>query len=331
MKVWQMGAVWLLLAGTAVAGTSTSPSQRKPSVLPVSTKTSATVASSRQIDFQSKVNGRRYRIQVALPIGAPPDRGFPVVYVLDGDGYFGTWAAAARMRAMAGELEPAVVVGVGYPESEQDMMATMVRRMDELAPTIDPAVSKVLGPAAPVPHAGAADLLQILHTEVPSLLSSVVKVDESRRILFGHSLGGLFTVYALFAHPDYFSTYLALSPSIWLSDRAVLGGKPGFLEQAKAGRVAARVYLVVGGKEQPSADEPLHGELPKGMTEAEVREMVARAAMVDNTMELLRDLQVPGGAPGYEVKGRVVPGESHSSVAWAAVNEMLDFALPPTH
>ena len=50
--------------------------------------------------------------------------------------------------------------------------------------------------------------------------------------------------------------------------------------------------------------------------------------MVDNTLEMLKVLQLKDGPAGYEVKGRVVPKETHVSVAWAALNEMLDFAVP---
>lgn len=33
--------------------------------------------------------------------------------------------------------------------------------------------------------------------------------------LFGHSFGGVFTLYALFNHPDAFQRYIAASPSLW--------------------------------------------------------------------------------------------------------------------
>jgi predicted alpha/beta superfamily hydrolase len=71
---------------------------------------------AREQDFTSRVNGRVYRVRVATPYGPPPETGYPVLYVLDGDGYFGSFADAARMRAALGaELPHAAVVGVGYP------------------------------------------------------------------------------------------------------------------------------------------------------------------------------------------------------------------------
>jgi len=269
-------------------------------------------------------------LQVALPMAAPPEPGFPVIYVIDGDGYFGTWSAAVRMRAMAGELAQAVVVGIGYPEAEADMMAAMKRRMNELVPTLDPMSAKLAPDAeksAAKAYAGADDLLQVIHAEVPALVSSVTRIDGSQSTLFGHSLGGLFAVHALFKHPDYFRNYLVLSPSIWWDGRTVLGGQAQFLERVKAGKVAPRVYIVVGALEQPGPDEPLPPGIPPGMSTAEARQLVTSAAMVDSARDLLRNLQVSGAPAGYEVKGRVVPGDTHSSVAWGALNEMLDFAL----
>ena len=64
------------------------------------------------------------------------------------------------------------------------------------------------------------------------------------------------------------------------------------------------------------------------MTEAEARKYMESGAMVDNTREMIAALQVPSAPPGYEVRGRVVPGETHISVAWAVLNEMLTFAVP---
>jgi predicted alpha/beta superfamily hydrolase len=292
---------------------------------------SATVPSTRQIDFRSTLNGRDYRIQIALPLTKPPANGFPVIYVMDGDGYFGTWAFAARLRAMSQELEPAVVVGIGYPEAEQDLNLAMQRRVNELVPTIDPerlkeVAGSPLGAAAL--YAGADDLLQVIHTEVASKVASVVPINGARSTLFGHSLGGLFALDALFTHPEYFQTYLVLSPSIWWDGRAVLGGRAAFLKRVEKGEVAPRIYFAVGSLEQPDPAQPLRLKVPPGMTEAQLRQLMVSGAMVDNTLEMLKVLQLKNPPAGYEVKGRVVPEETHVSVAWAALNEMLDFAVP---
>ena len=167
-------ALWLGTAALGVAQAAPVVVEGGPAVS-VPSLQSATVPSSRQIDFRSTVNGRDYRIQIALPLTKPPAGGFPVIYVTDGDGYFGTWAFSARLRAMSQELEPAVVVGIGYPEAEQDLDVAMQRRVNELVPTIDPERRKevaALPASAAALYAGADDLLQVIHNEV-ALLSAV--------------------------------------------------------------------------------------------------------------------------------------------------------------
>ena len=329
-------AGWALLAGMALnALTMAAPLESSVDAVPVTSGSqhlSATVPNSRQIDFRSKINGRHYRIQIALPFAKPPAGGFPVIYVTDGDAYFGAWASTARLRAMFQELEPAVVVGIGYPEAEQDLNVAMQRRESEFVPTIDPEWAKEVASSpsrSKALYAGADDLLQVIHTEIASKVAAVVPVNLSRSTLFGHSLGGMFALHALFTHPEYFETYLVLSPSIWWDGRVVLADRAAFLKRAGKGEVAPRIYLAVGSLEQLDPAQPLRERLPPDMTEAQFRQLTTRAAMVDNALEMLRALQLKEPPAGYKVKGRVVPQETHLTVAGAALNEMLDFAVPP--
>lgn len=254
MSMTRILCIALLLA---VSGFAAEVRGDGPSTRPAEPRAvSAAIPMTRQLDFVSKVNGRSYRIQVALPFAKAPAAGFPVIYVIDGDGYFGTWAFAARMRAMSDELEPAVVVGIGYPEAETDMMLAMQRRMSELVPSVDAEAVRTLsgsGTGTPL-QAGADDLLRILREEVPPLVAGIVPIDRGRQTLFGHSLGGLFALHVLFSHPDAFQTYLVLSPSIWWDDRKVLSGRTRFLERAKRGEVAP-AGLFGGGESRATRPE----------------------------------------------------------------------------
>ena len=66
--------------------------------------------------------------------------------------------------------------------------------------------------------------MEILGEEMPDHLREAgvlraaaedgLRVDPSRRTLWGHSFGGLFTLYALLARPGSFARYAAISPSI---------------------------------------------------------------------------------------------------------------------
>ena len=288
--------------------------------------TSAVLPLSRQFDFKSATNGRTYRVQVAIPFMPAPQNGYAVLYMLDGDAYFGTYSFAARMRALMGELQPAVVVGIGYPEGESDVKAVFVRRQYDLTPTqVDPKEAAQAGLSTDPAALGGADaFLQVIEREVKPRVAAMVPVDASRDILFGHSLGGLFALHTLFKHPDAFKTYLLLSPSIWFNNRVVLGSEASFAAAVKSGKVSPRVFIAVGGEEEKPPASP-----PPGMTREQVEKSIAAASMIHNAMDLGDRLKALPGAPGYSVRARVFDGETHISVAWATVGPFLNFALTP--
>jgi predicted alpha/beta superfamily hydrolase len=297
------------------------------STVTAETSPSAVVPMTRQLDFKSEINGRSYRIQVAIPFAPAPEKGYAVLYVLDGDGYFGTYSFATRMRGMYGELQPAIVVGIGYPEAEGNLKAMLDRRQyDFTATQIDPKDAAKSGLLTDRAAFGGADtFLQVIEREVKPRVAAQLPVDSSREILFGHSLGGLLALHALFTSPGSFDTYLVLSPSIWYDHRAVLGNEAKFAAAVKSGKAAPRVFVAVGGEEET----PPTGPLPLAMTREQVKAAVSDAAMVRNAKDLGDRLKELPGTAGYTAESRVFEGETHISVAWASVGPFLSFALKP--
>lgn len=286
-------------------------------------KRSAVMPLSRQVDFTSKINRRPYRLRVSLPFMPPPEAGYPVVYVLDGDGYFGTFAEAVRLRSTpGGELEPAVVVGIGYPG--EDLLAVMRRRFFDLTPEVDESVRAVgaMG-MGEVDYGGANGFLEAIEREIKPRVAALAPIDPARATLFGHSLGGLFVLHALLTRPEAFATWLSLSPSIWWADKALLGRVPAFTARLAAEQLSPRLFIGMGGEEQAPPKRAAGG-----MTLEALSERVAMARMVDNAADLHATLAGFPGGPGWSIEHRVYPGESHASVPWAAVGAMLDFAIP---
>lgn len=318
----------LLLLGTLLL-TSAMSTMAEPAPAPSGPDggASAVLPLTRQFDFKSAINGRTYRVQVAIPFTPAPQHGFAVLYMLDGDAYFGTYSFAARMRALYGELQPAVVVGIGYPEAESDIKVALLRRQYDLTPTqIDPKEAAQAGLATdPAALGGAEAFLQVIEREIKPRVAALLTVDSSRDILFGHSLGGLFALHTLFTHPESFRTYLVLSPSIWFGDRAVLRNEAAFAAAVKSGKASPRVFVAVGGEEET----PPAGPLPPGMTREQVVKSIAAAAMIHNTKDLGDRLEALPSTAGYTARTRVFDGETHISVAWATVGPFLNFALAP--
>ena len=64
---------------------------------------------------------------------------------------------------------------------------------------------------------GAGAFQQMLAEELLPLVESRYRADTSRRILFGHSLGGQFVLYSALTRPDLFSGHIASSPVLHLN------------------------------------------------------------------------------------------------------------------
>ena len=105
---------------------------------------------------------------------------------------------------------------------------------------------------------------------VPDMLSALAPAwPEQRKVLFGHSFGGLFTLYSLFTQPGVFDTYVAASPSLWFNDGVILEYEEVFLQrkgegnaEAKTetgdsdGKTAPKLYITGGTAEEDLLQKP---------------------------------------------------------------------------
>lgn len=196
--------------------------------------------------------GLDYRIFISTPTEQAPPNGWPVVYVLDGNGWFLPFAQLARMVGRRpdhnGRL-PAVIVGIGYP-GERAFHSE--RRTWDFTPPV------ALREPPPAPGGkpwsrtgGSENFLDFLKTRVKPMIEAEFKIDTSRQALYGHSLGGLFALHAAFTRPDSFQYFGAMSPSIWWNKNYVTDEEkafPGVLAKHK-GRV--NLFIGVGAGELP--------------------------------------------------------------------------------
>ena len=296
---------------------------------PAPAPSSANLVMSQQIDFVSKVNGHAYRIQIATPFGPAPKGGYPVLYVLDGDAYFPLFASGARLRALTNEIEQTVIVGIGYPDSQNNFAKALARRTYDLTQAEDlnsasRKVNEALTPGERLEFGHADDFIKVIDTEIKPRVAAALPVNPERTAIFGHSLGGLFVLHTLFTHPKAFQTYLALSPSIWTVDKLVLKDEPAFSRLVAEGQATPRIYIGVGGEEQSISK---YAPQP-GITVAESDRGVQKDAMVDNARDLASRLAALKGAPGYVVNSRIFEGETHIRVPYASMNTVLSFAFP---
>ena len=218
--------------------------------------------------MQSKHSGRTYHITVSLPLGynRAADEGWPfneiperwpTVYVLDGNWYAAMVTGIIRPMAWCGSTTDAIVVSMGYPETGNpiaDTRDSFTRRDHDLTPTYDPKVEASMSEfyKRPVPNGDAAGFLKFLQDELISTIETDYRADPARRILAGHSYGGLFGLFAMFEAPTLFSRFILGSPTLSYGNRFTFDQEAAFAKTNQ--QLPAKVYLFVGEQEE-SADD----------------------------------------------------------------------------
>ncbi len=185
--------------------------------------------------------GRTYRIFVSRPAGAPPEDGYPILYLLDGNAMFAGFAEARRIQGFGDRnLDKMIVVGIGHPgEQVYDP-----RRMEDFtAPITAPDLKRLY---AEYPSGGRDAFRAFLLDELKPAIAKRYRVHPRRQALYGHSLGGLFALHLFFSHPGAFDTIVAASPSIWWDDQAILAEEAAWRARAgEDGIVARRTRLLL--------------------------------------------------------------------------------------
>lgn len=307
------------------------------------------IPNTRQLTFTSAINGEPYTLFVSIPFIAPPQGGYPVYYVLDGESYFSTAATASRLL----QENAAVVVGIDHlafndrtviekyanrkPSDTSpigtDAMISAVNRLrtHDLTLPVAPA-HRAPDWFEPSRNGGVDDFLKIIETEIKPKIAALVPVDPANQALYGHSLGGLAVIHALFTEPTAFRSFIASSPSLWWDGDAVLEDEEKFAAAITAGQAAPRILITAGGDEDDLSIPPkafMNSLSPDKRAEiTPYLKMRARwSGMVSGTRALASRLAALDGAEGYKVEYALMAGEDHPTAALVSVGRGLRFAF----
>lgn len=275
---------------------------------------------ARRIDFTSTVNGKDYRLFISEPAGAPPAEGWPVIYLIDGNLHFGITVDTMRIQGRWPDTREAVIVGIGYP-TESVSVALDVRTHDLTPPTplevTQSGWQRHMG-MSPDNYGGMDAYLRMVEEEVKPRVAAATRVDPRDAILMGHSLGGLTTLAALFRNPNAFAQYVAISPSIWVNDRWVMGFVNSFADRVRGGMAKARLLLSAGAGEETEPPFPPYPSKPMPLSEDVYLDMMRSCAMVTFANELAERLE-PLRGESFDLKFVIHPEEDHRSVVPAGI------------
>jgi predicted alpha/beta superfamily hydrolase len=308
-----------------------------------------TIPNTRQIAFTSVIDGEPYTLSVSIPFIPPPAGGYPVYYVLDGEAYFST----AAVGSMLLQENAVVVVGIDHHTLNSRAVVEKYsgRKSSDTSPIEMDAISDAYNKlrrhdftstVAPnhrapawfelVDNGGVDDFLKIIEAEIKPKIAALVPVDTANQALYGHSLGGLAVVHALFTEPTAFRTFIASSPSLWWDADAVLKDEANFAATIAAGKAAPRILITAGGDEADSTIPPkaFLDSLPPDK-QAEIapywKMRAGWSGMISGTRDLAERLAKLPGAKGYTVEYARMAGEDHPTAALVSVGRGLRFAF----
>lgn len=190
----------------------------------------------------TNAHGRTYQLHVGLPgsYRENPSRRYPVVFVTDAYWDFQK-IDAIRGSLVYDKLVPEfIVVGLGYVGENLDYGRL---RTWELSPV-------PLDNGADATASGhAAEFLHSLETEIIPFIEREYRADPAQRVLAGASLGGLFTLYAMYSKPELFTGYIAASPAVVVGNDWLLAYADKFATTKRA--LPVRLFVGGGGDEWP--------------------------------------------------------------------------------
>lgn len=186
------------------------------------TPAGCTIPGSLCFDLAPARGGDAYRVFVSPPQGEMPPQGWPILYLADGNACFPIAAASHAIQSPysgATNVGPGIIVGIGYPT---DQPFDLVRRALDLTPPPGRTYPPYSAGGNELVTGGAETFLGFIENELKPRIAALFQVDMARQTFFGHSFGGLFSLYALFTKPTSFSRYIAASPSIFWEDANIL-------------------------------------------------------------------------------------------------------------
>jgi predicted alpha/beta superfamily hydrolase len=195
-----------------------------------------TIAGSELRTVKSTSTGRSYDLYIRKPADydKTKEKKYPVLYLLDGQWDFKLLDSVIGGLVYDKQMPDIVVVGITYTGHHLDYDA--LRAMD-YTPTPGPPKGSGDGPK----------FLNFIKTELLPMMEANYRGDPTRRVLGGHSLGGLFTLYAMFTDPSVFWGYLAGSPALLWGNDFVVKQEADFAQKHKD--LPVRLFLGVGGAE----------------------------------------------------------------------------------
>lgn len=187
-----------------------------------------------KVQLHSQVLNETRTLLISKPAGyAEETERYPVLYLLDGEDNFVHTVGIVRFLAESERIPAMLVVGIANTERERD-----------LTPRTEVEIEKRFHPG----NGGADTFLEFIHSELIPYIDQNYRT-RPYRVLAGHSLGGLFAIYALASNPKLFNAYIAVDPTLSWNNQATVAKTDAWTRNAK--EFNGDLYLTATGESGP--------------------------------------------------------------------------------
>jgi uncharacterized protein len=143
--------------------------------------------------LNSKILDYEYGVYVTLPGSYKnnPDSIYPTLYIIDGNQYFGYTSEPYSSLVWGNMVKEHIAISVAYPPGQKNWRSRDFQTNQR-----------------------AADFVRFFREELIPFVEKNYRTSKNNRTLFGHSLGGQFTLYTLLKATDLFENYIASAPAV---------------------------------------------------------------------------------------------------------------------
>lgn len=195
------------------------------------------IAGSQVERITSSTNGQEYELQIFLPSGyEQSNKKYPVLYLMDSQWDFPLVTSIYGEQYYDGFIPEVIIVGVTWGGIHPNPDSLRAR---DYTPTTEKRTPQ---------SGGAAQFLSFLKKELIPYVETKLKVNPQDRCLMGCSLGGLFTLYALFSEPELFQRYIATTPAIGWDNNVIYQYEQRYFDQKST--APARLFMTMGEVER---------------------------------------------------------------------------------
>ena len=227
----------IISAGLLASGFNTGLGQDLPEAVPCYKLEGTEIR-----EIHSKITNQDYELIVNLPYSYKqnPGRRYPVVYFCDGFYDFPLLSEIYGDEIFDKTIGECFLVGFSYKGKNLDYGKL---RVYDYSPT-DLKQGNRTG--------GASEFLNVVEQEFIPYIEKTYRVDPGFRVLGGSSMGGLFTLYAMFTTPSLFNSYISISPAVNWDNGWLFGVEELFHQQHSEFPVS----LYMTGAEKEFAEQP---------------------------------------------------------------------------